>query len=200
MGNPFYNDVLCHLWSRMHPFLTLLSFCLVPSTFCPLFYLFVGLGVQNTHTLHCQAGVAQWTGVTAEARGSIHTLHSREAGVKLALQKEGHEHCWSCKMNVVLTGLLPESFLGLMTLLLMQKRECWRGQSLEKGSVQTRKDIQANTHACIRIFVLLSSWGPHWQQLTRVFQSWTLLYQISFCAVPLDSIRHFDDPIGRSNF
>lgn len=89
----------------MHP-----SLC---SSFCVrslLVYLFVGLGEQNTHALHWQAAVAQRTGVTAVARGRVHTLHSREAGVKLALQKGGWELCWSCKMYVVLTGLLGESF------------------------------------------------------------------------------------------
>lgn len=57
------------------------------------FYLFVGLGKQNAHTLHRQAGVAQWTGLTAVARGGVHTLHSGEAGVKLTLQKGKHECC-----------------------------------------------------------------------------------------------------------
>lgn len=62
------------------------------SIFYPVFYLFVGLGEQNAHTFHRQAGVAQRTGLTAVARGSVHALHSREAGVKLTLQKGGHEH------------------------------------------------------------------------------------------------------------
>lgn len=52
-------------------------------------YLFVVLGVQNAHTLHRQAGVAQGTGLAAVARGGVHALHSREAGVKLTLQREG---------------------------------------------------------------------------------------------------------------
>ncbi|KAG7241175.1 hypothetical protein INR49_025918 [Caranx melampygus] len=37
--------------------------------------------VQNSHTLHWQAGVAQGTGVAAEARGRVDALHSREAGL-----------------------------------------------------------------------------------------------------------------------
>lgn len=50
-------------------------------------YLFVGLSEQNAHALHWQADVTQRAGVAAEARGSVNALHSREAGVKLALQK-----------------------------------------------------------------------------------------------------------------
>lgn len=58
----------------------------------PLSYLFIGLSVHYAHTLHWQAGVAQRTGVTAEAWGSVDAAHSRKAGVKLTLQK-GHELC-----------------------------------------------------------------------------------------------------------
>lgn len=83
----------------MHPsffyYSLILSLCHIYlyAIFYPLLYLFVVLGVQNAHTLHWQAGVAQRTAVTAETRGSVHALHSREAGVKLALQKRGHELC-----------------------------------------------------------------------------------------------------------
>lgn len=54
-------------------------------------YLFVGSSKQNAHTLHRQANITQRADVAAEARGGVNALHSREAGVKLALQKE-HEH------------------------------------------------------------------------------------------------------------
>jgi len=83
-------------------------------------YLFVGLSEQNAHTLHWQAVVAQRTGVTAEARGSVHTLHSGEAGVKLALRnkKEDMSSAEAAGMYVSLRAF-PQKLLGLMTFLLM---------------------------------------------------------------------------------
>lgn len=53
-----------------------------------MLYLFVVLGLQDPHPLHWQAGVAQRTGLAAVAGGGVHALHSREAGVKLTLQRE----------------------------------------------------------------------------------------------------------------
>lgn len=49
-------------------------------------YLFVGLGEHGTHPFHRQAGVAQRTGLAAVPRRRVDALHSREAGVKLALR------------------------------------------------------------------------------------------------------------------
>ena len=85
------------------------------SVFDPVFYLFVGLCVYDAHTLYSQAGVSQRTRVTSEPRGGVHTIHSREAGVKLALQERrkerGHEDCLKKKKSakcVSLSGLLTE--------------------------------------------------------------------------------------------
>lgn len=54
-----------------------------------LFYLFVGLGEDRAHALHRQAAVAQRTGLAAVPRRRVDALHSREAGVKLALRRGG---------------------------------------------------------------------------------------------------------------
>lgn len=51
-----------------------------------LIYLFVGLGEHGPHPFHRQAAVAQRTGLAAVPRRRVDALHSREAGVQLALR------------------------------------------------------------------------------------------------------------------
>lgn len=87
--------------------------------------------------------------------------------------------------------------LGLMTLLLMQKRECWGGPVLRKG-VTANKKRQTHAHPC--------SSNSHALTLTETFNftcgfhCWTSLFHISFFEVPLDPVGHFDDPISILNF
>lgn len=190
--------LLCSLYSSLHQKVFASSIC----------YLFVGLGEQDAHTLHRQAAVAQRTGVAAVTRGRVHALHSGETRVKLALQgkKEDTSAVEAAKCMWVSQGLFTEKLLGLMTLLLMQKRECWRGESSEKGSVQTRKDRRANAARNTP-----SSFYPHEdvsQTLTAAetltftcgFYCWASLKHISFCEVRVDPVGHSDGPIARFNF
>lgn len=123
------------------------------SIFHPIFYLFVLLCKENTHSFVGHAGEARRTGLATEARGSVDALDSREAGLKLTLQVEKKKKKRRTVSAVEVAkcmrfspGIVDESFLGLMTLWLMQKRECRRGESSEKGSVQTRRDRRARAH------------------------------------------------------
>lgn len=144
-----------------------------------LCYLFVGLGEQDAHTLHRQAAVAQRTGVAAVARGRVHALHSGETGVKLALQekkkKGGHERCWSCKMNVILTGPLHEKAFRSDDTFAHAKKRMLKGRVLGKGvSANTKRQ----TGKCTRNNpppVLLSSRG-HQSNLNRRWNSYLYLW------------------------
>lgn len=101
-------------------------------------YLFVGLRKQNADSLHRRAGEAQRAGLAAVARGRVDALHSGEAGVKLTLQegeRRGERRTVERRRELQnACGPRRESrpkLLGLMTLWLMQKRECGSGGVLK---------------------------------------------------------------------
>lgn len=135
--------------------LIILSFC---------FYLFVGLSEHNAHALDWHADVAQWTGVTPEAWCGVHTLHSGETRVKPALREKDDRSCAeAAEIDVFLKGLLPKSFLGLMTFVLLWDRSCWKVYGLQGGGEykQEKTDAQTNTTFVVFYIFKTSTFNQH---------------------------------------
>lgn len=131
------------------------SSLILSSIFYPLFYLFVGLGVQNAHALHRQAAVAQRTDVTAEARGGVHALHSKEAGVKLALQEGKRTRALLKLKNVCGShGASPQKAFRFDDTFAHAKKRMLKGPVLIKRG-QCKHD-KTHTHPCTSILMRTS--------------------------------------------
>lgn len=78
-------------------------------------HLLIALGIAESYPLHRLSRVSWRTGLTSETWSSVHTSHTREAGVVSALQRENKPSTCLCFSSIqaltVCTYLSPKEML-----------------------------------------------------------------------------------------
>lgn len=107
----------CTLWCwgialSLHfaPYTCIREHCISPNT--PVTYLLVCLCIGHTNTLQWFASESKRTCLTAEPWSHVHTPHTREAGVELALQKTQKCMAMSCNQTRLVLQYMRQLRLG----------------------------------------------------------------------------------------